>query len=965
MPEKDQMMSEFFIKPFTFIDYFNIDWFKWKCNALTEALNKGEEFSHYPYAGNQSKIPIVFDEDDWKFLIQFPPVYWSQALTWRYNAGLLAASQKRQEDPDHRREDGTISYDKVPERGTVKLAGKGGTSLVFDDVWVGFRSLMEKLEKPVLLRKHGDRPPISRDIEGLGLLDIDHLEINEKSPVWRGHYKGGKYDFDLTYPTILPDEYFDNLTREEMKLPPNATEEQIAEKRKKLKAQAHHGFAGMHVMQGQTGQKAIRDWLLAQGLGLLGEARPVKIKDPHTEAPIDVTPGQDPKEMSEHWTNAYGNKDDGGLQRVSIPTIERTLTYKRISPSGVPKVETEKYKMPYLLPGRLFPRLILNLDQRWRLAKRRGVPQKYGIDTIQQWEKAEAEGYGDLSKGTAQEAGRPQAIYQLLKNWDILKPDQKEFLKQSEESRDLLDVLAASRGQSRDFWAKLDNFYAVGWHTNKTDRPITPLDLKPEEVEPVVKKYWQDMVSEATTSFDDCIKNLEKRVARGTFPSAAIPVIEKVGGDLIKVAAALLCLNLNSHRLGIYDPELGLTNTDPGQEQKETNSRQRKAYCFSLYQDLSQAAFGDVGSRRQRQKKKGKSREEGGGWDSRRNQLDPIRYDTLVPNTTYNVARLGWNVPEISEELYKYFGTYRKLIQTRMGKTLEKQIGKDGNQLIDGLVGDLKQEMEVVEELYDKKAEELFRRGITDPEVISNAGEEAVRVGLKTKFGDKTDIEDIIKRHKESKMLGLRLPPELKAEQDKRVDAFLARIPQEDIEKKLIIPKLIYDGKRWIFPIAPSSDTLDSLSEKSDKELFAWWQDILGENKQKLIETLPILFKNIKGEEQAGVNIARALQQQTAEAEPKLPTPAPTPASASPTPASVTQDPLVQQLPAGWEQGIKNAEWLKIHGAQTKMIYEKMREQYKRDVAAKGMTAAMIDPSTKEMRIAFAKLVHDLPEEYK
>src|ERR1035437_2265501 len=38
------------------------------------------------------KIPILFDEDDIKFLLQFPPRKYQHAIWWRYGEGLKKAS---------------------------------------------------------------------------------------------------------------------------------------------------------------------------------------------------------------------------------------------------------------------------------------------------------------------------------------------------------------------------------------------------------------------------------------------------------------------------------------------------------------------------------------------------------------------------------------------------------------------------------------------------------------------------------------------------------------------------------------------------------------------------------------------------------------------------------------------------------------------------------------------------------
>lgn len=84
------------------------------------------------------KMPILFDESDIKFLLQFPPGKWPSALQWRYGEGLRYAALERKKSGS------------APETGTITLAAKGrGKPMTFQNVNLHMGPLLDKLTTPI------------------------------------------------------------------------------------------------------------------------------------------------------------------------------------------------------------------------------------------------------------------------------------------------------------------------------------------------------------------------------------------------------------------------------------------------------------------------------------------------------------------------------------------------------------------------------------------------------------------------------------------------------------------------------------------------------------------------------------------------------------------------------------------------------------------------------------------------
>ena len=468
-----------FIKPYSFSDFVDRSWDMWKSFALHDAfeaarkiqlkvIEENEDASSYAYAGNVSNMPILWDADDYKFLSQFVPEDWPKALTWRYNEGLLLASEAREEHPEKSIENIksevpvlTINKDKNDTR------NKGWRE--YYNVWTGMKELVRKLEAPH--REHSEHMPQSyhpklgpvpkamgEQKPGPGLKDIDPWETDVSSPKHHSHYLnagGGVYNYDLSDPVRVSDEDIDNIPINQIEVPSTIPADKIAEyiakKKRAMKKNRHHTFAGFSVLQsGPTASKKIHDWRKAQGLGLLGDVGNT-FTDPLTGKQLPVTyPTLD--KTKGIWSSHAGpvRKD---INRLKLPVITRTLNYKDFDKDGNEKGGKKATKnkpavaapvhhdveMPVFMPGTTLPRIpsngkfALTMAQREEFARRRGWwPSKAGKDCAGKYELGMSYEQAAEVCPAAFKAGAPGTITSLLANIDILAPEQIAFMREKQ-----------------------------------------------------------------------------------------------------------------------------------------------------------------------------------------------------------------------------------------------------------------------------------------------------------------------------------------------------------------------------------------------------------------------------------------------------------------------------------------------------------------------------------------------------
>ena len=167
--------------------------------------------------GMISKVPILFDEKDYEFLVgsdpnkgNFPPSIWSEALKWRYNSGMRMAIKEK------------LALGIPKDEDVVVLQATRGNqkgSFLFFDINTGQKGLIEKLSgKP----NRGE---------------IKKLQSNNDL----GSYTGPKYGYDLSK---VHEQDEDNPL---------------------------HFASGMPFMQSQAASDALYGWIYGTVNGVLGE----------------------------------------------------------------------------------------------------------------------------------------------------------------------------------------------------------------------------------------------------------------------------------------------------------------------------------------------------------------------------------------------------------------------------------------------------------------------------------------------------------------------------------------------------------------------------------------------------------------------------------------------------------------------------------------------------------------------
>ena len=153
----------------SFESFINQDWHLRYPDFMMEA-----DEALYRGSGTQSQVPYLQEEDDWKFLTQFPPFLWKKAYEWRFNQGMLATTLERektkethpeQQHPVHRVTwDDNVMPNYVQE---IVLEDDDGKKYIFHPdpyrgvkdesghpaLFVGLRDKVQELEKPIKLRK--------------------------------------------------------------------------------------------------------------------------------------------------------------------------------------------------------------------------------------------------------------------------------------------------------------------------------------------------------------------------------------------------------------------------------------------------------------------------------------------------------------------------------------------------------------------------------------------------------------------------------------------------------------------------------------------------------------------------------------------------------------------------------------------------------------------------------------------
>jgi len=263
------------------------------------ALKSHQQYLSEMAAGMMSKVPIVFDEDDLAFLMQFPLEMWNLALKWRYNDGLRQSVEEMNQSgsPNNNR---TVFLNS-----TYKLKRVGNVPGFYE-----FKGIQTDQGK--LLKKLGDKPP--------------YAQISNMGPEERRSHGPVGYDYDVS-----------KVYKHDDPSNPN------------------HFLEGMPVMQKDVATNALSTWIKANHHGIFGEApqtyggqqvqkRPIK-KYQYAKEGMEMSSIVKQFSGIKFWPNRK-KMDDKLLTKFDAAYPEKSVE--------LPKWEEA---LPVLLPGRYIPYL--------------------------------------------------------------------------------------------------------------------------------------------------------------------------------------------------------------------------------------------------------------------------------------------------------------------------------------------------------------------------------------------------------------------------------------------------------------------------------------------------------------------------------------------------------------------------------------------------------------------------------
>ncbi len=590
--------------------------------------------------GEAPKMAILYDQDDWKFLSQFPPQIWKQALSWRYNEGIrmLMRLQKNPTDIPE-------GYDWID---SVSLPAPGGRDKwwVFGqpdgpkNFYIGLTKLAHKLtDKPKIEPGDtGDNYPHWPKEHGPSLKELDPHQGDKEHPQHLSKYKHGLYNFDLSGMVEVTPEDIDDMTDYQMVplLPkkkfkrmnlkdPNVlksapVQAEIKKIKTAMKKELKHTFAGYDVLQPSKAQESLMNWIKAN-------ASEERLFGEHPTIINDKWDNNQPKNVQYvRGDQIFQGKSGGGLGHMQIPTIQRKINFTEVDE----KKKTQKgmsvdAHIPVLNPvktipalHKLPPDLAFSDQQKAMLASRSTYEDKDGHRYPYQWNPAE-ETFEQAKKryqgkGNFELAASPEDLEKVLANWDILTPKQREWLKDHTKTLHHQAQVYHTQGDVGDPHANPKNksFYMAGFSPNyKTQERWSfsvPADLQPAFVEAYKGKMIGEVLGSAQKGkigeeqkslIDYYIDDLaEKGVSQ-----QSIQALKDRSHEIAKFIAYMLLTWLDNPKYGIKDDKFGLLrHVDWSDYDEEINKRNRRALVRNYLASLAQQATADTLSRRQQKK---------------------------------------------------------------------------------------------------------------------------------------------------------------------------------------------------------------------------------------------------------------------------------------------------------------------------------------------------------------------------
>lgn len=613
-----------------FGDYLNKTWDAKEFCHLLALTARNKIWSEMAMAsGEVSKMPILWDKDDWKFLYQFPPELWNAALKWRYNDGLRDIMRHQQHDehiPDGMNYTDHIVFDKPGDPNIKMKFGKEGDE---KKIYIGLTNLAHKLTDPHKGPKSMDPNQPYWAGEGPGLHEIDPNQKDPNHPKHPNKYKHGLYDFDLSNMAEVSPESIEDMPDWEIfeKLPEKyhnmdidnpLVQKEIKKKRAAMLKVLKHTMAGYSVLQQDRASEHMANWIKANSLPekLQGEA-PSEIEDPHditdqgaVKRPVSEMPISkfvDPKQLSGSAT--AGN---------TVPAVEKTMHWTEYNKKkGTEKPVTKTVALPVLNPAKTFPGVNLTDEERLKLAQKRGYDVKPG----ETWEELSARNNNSAFVTNT----KLQGLQGLLDNWDIFSPERKAWMKahvkdlmhvaQNYHAGEELDAEGKPIGDPHANPKNRNSFLAPGFYPNYGTPELPKFKFPESKLNDLVQKYkgriYAELIgSEGKGKVGEDESSMLSRIFRSMKKSAKNPpqVIDALessanSGDLTTFLTYMLLTYLNDPYVGIKDDQLGLlANVPEGQYDEKANKTRRQDKVFTFLSSIAQYGSADVLTRRQRER---------------------------------------------------------------------------------------------------------------------------------------------------------------------------------------------------------------------------------------------------------------------------------------------------------------------------------------------------------------------------
>lgn len=585
-----------FIKDFEFLDFFQ--------SGLEDDL-----FEMAWGVGNVTKIPVVFNQDDIKYLENFPPKFWKDAIFWRYNEGLLKAStdfsKYLQNDHPGVASSGHIAFE------------KGDSPHIFKNIPHEMDVHHEKLGRPTHIRKkHPDDEHGIADLPEEILLDArdipedlytnpDHKDLlnkfkhywkeiygdtplpeDPKELTWDKFYKGGVVDADLSEPIRANVHALHDFEFENEKRKPEDIEA--------MKKQTMAKFKGMPAMRESAAKDNLSTWIKLNALAYLSKNNPAmgELNKHGVEAnpyaidllgfnpavknltyeghPVDFIPlDSSATEMTKGVLGrgralgfGFQNKAKGeasairGFDKLYLPAYAKEFNFHKLH-KGEIKIKEGTYWVPIMQPGALFKRIVLNPEQEAQISKKK-------------------EGKEEETAG----------LDRMLKYWNLTTPEQREQLRNNRFSVAKLVKQQSDEDFEEKGFRKYNFWVGGGWDINKNIQKVHPLSQEEKE-----EHITDDVKIEIDKVASDAVRYYLKSL--GTWQGALSDkaVYEALAPNMQTILYTRL-LNL------MGDPKHGIHAKN-----KEKALIRLKSKANEMTWAFSQFNISGLGTRRQRGKK--------------------------------------------------------------------------------------------------------------------------------------------------------------------------------------------------------------------------------------------------------------------------------------------------------------------------------------------------------------------------